>query len=530
MNQSKRNPSVVIVGAGMTGILMAIRMREAGIQDVVILEKKDRIGGTWRENTYPGIACDVPAHYYTYRFQPNPGWSHFFAPGDEIQGYFEGVVADHGLRDIIHMNEAVTAATYGKDGKWTVKTSRRKTYVADFFIAATGILHHPAWPDIKGLQSFGGDLFHTAEWNHNVPFGPGVRVGVIGNGSTAAQCVPELVNTGADVSVFMRTPQWIAWVPDFAYPRWLLGLFQKSRTLVALQRWIGRRMMVFFNAATAGVQPYRLMVEWICKLSLRFGVKDRELRERLRPDYRVGCKRVVINGTFYEALQKPNAYVVQDGIDRVTKKGVVTKDGQLHELDVLICSTGFHPFYFMRPMNLKGRGGLPVNTAWKNRIDVYNSVLCPGFPNMILMLGPYTPVSNFSVIAMSECQADYIMQLVEMWREERFDVMEPKPEAVERFRAKVRKGLEGSAWASGCSSWYLSDSGEPQVWPFTWRKYEEELARPELDDLILERLDPGKAARANGRSKPKSAPRKKAAAGTRKKPAAKKKKLAGARR
>lgn len=519
MNETRRNPRVIIVGAGMTGILMAIRMREAGITDVVILEKKDRIGGTWRENTYPGIACDVPAHYYTYRFQPNPNWSHFFAPGDEIQRYFEGVVADHGLRDIVRLNETVNSATY-KDGKWTVKTSRRKTYIADFFIAATGILHHPAIPDIKGLGSFGGDLFHTAEWNHDVQFGPGVRVGVIGNGSTAAQCVPELVNRGADVSVFMRTPQWIAYMPDFRYPRWLIALFRKSRALVGLQRWLGRRMMIFFNASTAGVMPYKLMVEWICKLSLRFGVKDRELRERLRPDYRVGCKRVVINGTFYDALQKSNAHIVQEGIDRVTKRGVVTQDGQLHELDVLVCSTGFHPFYFMRPMNLKGRGGLHIDTAWKDRIDVYNSVLCPGFPNMFLMLGPYTPVSNFSVIAMAECQADYIMQLVELWRENRFDTLEPKREAVERFRAKVRKGLEGSAWASGCSSWYLSDSGEPQVWPFTWRKYEKELARPVLDDLLLERLEPGKPKLTKKKPGQK--------AGTKTKSAAKKKTLARA--
>lgn len=499
MNQSKRNPGVVIVGAGMTGILMAIRLREMGIPDVVILEKKDRVGGTWRENTYPGIACDVPAHYYTYRFELNPHWSNFFAPGHEIQQYFEGVVEKYRLHEIIRTGEAVTAATY-KDGRWTVKTSKGKTYVADFFVAATGILHHPAMPNIKGLQSFAGPMFHTAEWDHDVQFGPGVRVGVIGNGSTAAQCVPELVKSGADVTVFMRTPQWIAWFPDFRYPRWFKNWVQRSRLFLSLQRQIGRYTMLFFNAATAGVLPQKKLVEWICKLSLRFGVKDKALRERLRPDYRVGCKRVVINATFFKAVQKKNAHIVQGGIDHVTKKGVFTKDGTLHELDVLVCSTGFHPFYFMRPMNLKGRGGLPVDTAWKKRIDVYNSVLCPQFPNMFLMLGPYTPISNFSVIAMSECQADYIVQLVELWRDGVYDAVEPKVEAVERFREKVRRGLEGSAWASGCSSWYLSDSGEPQVWPFTWRRYEQELARPKLEDLVLEKIE-AKPARVKSKRK-----------------------------
>ncbi|MDD8060142.1 flavin-containing monooxygenase [Shewanella metallivivens] len=483
MTQTKRNPSVVIIGAGMTGILMTIKLRQAGITDIVVLEKKESVGGTWRENTYPGAACDVPAHMYTYSFEPNPNWSRFFARGPEIKQYFEHVVNKYDVARDIRFNEAVTDAHY-TDGKWTVKTNKGQTYIADFIVCATGILHHPQFPNIAGLGDFKGAKFHTAQWDHSVEITANTRVGVIGTGSTAAQAIPELIKTGAQVSVFQRTPQWLMHLPDFTFSKTSRKLMTRFPIITKFHRNTGKFFLEhFFTKAVTGQFIQKHLLSFLCKANLRLSIKDKALREKLRPHYQVGCKRVIINSTFYKGIQKPNAHLITEGIERITETGIITKDGNHHELDVLVLSTGFNAFNFMRPMNLVGRNNVHIDKAWAHKIKAYRSMLLSDYPNFFLMLGPNTPIGNFSVIAMSEVQTDYVIKLIDKWRDREFDEFEAKQQAIDDFTAYVKEGLKGTSWVGGCQSWYLDADGDPILWPYTWQRWVDEMKDPQMEHI-----------------------------------------------
>jgi len=489
MSKAHRTPKVVIIGAGMTGILMAIKCLDRGITDIVVLEKADKIGGTWRENTYPGVACDVPAHLYTYSFAMNPNWSRYYAGGGEIQGYFEEIVQRYQLEQYIQCGQEVTSSEFNQ-GQWIVTTNSGEQHHADFVFCATGILHHPAYPNIKGLDSFAGKMFHTARWDHSVKFDASVKVGVIGNGSTAAQFIPELVNSGADVSVFMRTPQWIMPVSDRPFGDWERYLLNRSQWLQRLYRW-GSTVLLkdFFNRALSGAPIRRWLLDKLVRLNLRRSIKDKALRAQLQPDFQVGCKRVIINTTFYPAIQKNNAHLIRGGIAEITPQGVLMQDGTLHQCDVLILSTGFNALSYMRPMALAGSDGVDIEAAWKDKIEAYRSVLLKDYPNFFLMLGPHTPIANFSIIAMSEVQGDYIMQLIDKWMQGDFDTVSPKQEAITAYQQFIRNGLSGSTWASGCQSWYLDADGDAIVWPYSWASYVESMTHPIFSDLDLRKRD-----------------------------------------
>ncbi len=485
ISSSSRNPKVVIIGAGMTGMLMTIKLREAGITDITILEKKETLGGTWRENTYPGLACDVPAHMYTYSFEPNPNWSHRFALGPEIQKYFERVGNKYGVTKDINFNEAVTSSIYDQ-GKWTVSTSKGNTYIADFVINSTGILHHPAKPDIKGIDSFKGAIFHTAEWDHSVDL-KGKKVGIIGTGSTAAQVIPEVAKVAGRFSIFQRTPQWILPLGNKRFSEKFKQKLRDNpnrlRRLRSLYEWSLQNLM---TKAVTGHQPQRALFSAVCKLNLRLSIKDKALREKLRPDYAVGCKRIIVNKTFYNAVQRDNVDLVTDGIVEITPKGIKTSDGKEHELDALILSTGFKPFNFMRPMEVRGKDGLHINDAWDKKIRTYRSLFIPKFPNSFLMLGPNTPIGNYSVIAMSEIQCQYIIKIINRWKQSEFDAIDVKDEAVNRFSDYMRKGMANTVWVGGCQSWYLDGDGDPVLWPYTWKQWVTEMAEPAMEDFVTQ--------------------------------------------
>ena len=489
MSTNRQQPSVVVIGAGMTGMAVAIKLREAGISNIVILEKGDSVGGTWRENRYPGVACDVPSHAYTYAFEPNPDWSSFFAGGKEIHQYFINVFKKYKLDEITHFNEAVTSCVYSDDtGLWTVKTSKNNTYVCDILFSATGILHKPNYPDIKGLRDFGGTCMHTARWDHTVDF-KNKRIGVIGTGSTATQCIPELINTeGTDVTVFQRTAQWIVEAPNRFYSDADKQGFRDKPS--RMQRVKDISLWVFAQGTSALVDDkfrdrimHRLFA-WNSKRYLNKSVKDPVLRAKLTPNYKFGCKRTVMNATFYPAIQKPNAHLVTEGIDHIEKEGVVTKDGKLHKLDILVLATGFDPAAFMRPMEFRGRKGLTIEDAWKDKITAYRSLLIPQFPNFFLMLGPNSPIGNFSVIAMSEIQADYCIKLVKLWQEGKLNAIEVKPEAVKNWRAYLKERMKHTVWASGCNSWYLDKDGDPLTWPDKWKNWVAMMNKVETADLV----------------------------------------------
>ena len=494
--ENLRNPSVVIIGAGMTGLLLNIKLREAGITDVTLLEKTDRLGGTWRENTYPGVACDVPAHMYTYSFESNPGWKHLFAHGDEIQAYFERVGRKYGVTNTIRFNEAVTSCTYAR-GQWRIETSKQDTLTADFVINCTGILHHPTKPDIKGIERFQGAMFHTAEWDHSVSL-EGKRVGIIGTGSTAAQVIPEVAKTVKKLSIFQRTPQWII-------PLGNKEISEKQRENLRKNPNKLRRLRSFYEwglsqlltKAVTGAKLQNALFSYICKKNLALSIKDPVLRKKLTPDYKVGCKRIIINNTFYPAVQRENVDLVTDGIVEITEKGIKTADGTEHELDALVLSTGFDPTAYMRPMNMVGKNNLNINTAWQDKIQNYRSMCMPGFPNNFLMLGPNTPIGNYSVIAMSEVQCGYILKVIDQWRDGVFDEIDVKPSAVSEFADYMRAGMKNTVWVGGCQSWYLDKDGDPILWPYTWARWEKEMNEPLYSDFNLASFEPKKTSDKN---------------------------------
>jgi len=475
----------IVIGAGMSGILSAIKLREAGLGDFVIYEKADRLGGTWRENTYPGIACDVPSHFYSYSFAPNPEWSHLFSPGAEIRAYFEGVARRYGVDSRIRFGKQVARCAF-ENGRWRIETADGSTDVADFVIAATGVLHHPAYPPIEGLDSFEGAVFHSARWNHDVPLA-GRRVGVVGTGSSAIQIVSALVEQVAELVLFQRTAQWIMPSANPAYGVEQKAEFrQRPEAMQAIRAAVSRAFTEgFANVLVDAESPILKAIHAACVANLENSVKNPELREKLRPDYRATCKRLIMSEDFYAAIQRSNAKLVTEGIERVEKRGVRTRDGRLHELDVLVLATGFRVDRFVRPMQVTGRSGAALDDVWRDGPFAYLAVSLPDFPNFLMLNGPNGPVGNFSLIDVAELQLAYILKLVEQVRSGACHEICASQQAMRRFDAERVEAARRTIWASGCKSWYLDDRGLPTAWPWTFDRFREEMSAPRLEDYEL---------------------------------------------
>ena len=482
---SRTDLRFIIIGAGMAGILSAIKLREAGFDDFAIYEKADRLGGTWRENTYPGIACDVPSHMYSYSFAPNPEWSHRFSPGSEIQAYFVDIARRYGVYEQIQTGKEVTRCEF-EDGRWKLEMADGSTDVGDFVIAATGVLHHPNYPDIDGLDDFEGTIFHSSRWDHDVPL-DGKRVGVVGTGSSAIQITGALVDRVAEFSLFQRTAQWIMPIENPAYDEPEKVEFRRNADAMRVLREEITRAFEdgFANVLVDAESPLIKAIHTTCEANLDNSVKDPELRERLRPNYRAACKRLVMSADFYNAIQQPNARLVTEGIERVEKSGVRTRDGQLHELDVLVLATGFCVERFMRPMQVVGRYGARLEDVWQVAPSAYMAISIPDFPNLFMLNGPNGPVGNFSLIDIAEMQFSYIMQLVDLVRSRSCSEVSASRAALDRFDAERIEAAKSTIWASGCNSWYLDTNGVPMVWPWTFDRFRKEMAEPRLSDFEM---------------------------------------------
>lgn len=491
---------VAVIGAGMAGILCAIKLREAGIADVTVYEKADRVGGTWRENTYPGLSCDVPSHLYSYSFAPNATWSHTFSPGPEIEQYFEGVASRHDVLDLVRFGDEVVSCQRvgaGAGGRWVVTTAAGVRDEVDVVLAATGVLHHPRYPDIEGLDRFAGPVFHSARWDHSVEL-DGARVGLVGTGSTGVQITGAIAGRVGELHLFQRTAQWIMPAHNVAYSEDERAAFAADPDSM---RTLHRDLSTLFDGFSVAVidesSPQMHWIEETCRRHLEDQVRDPGLRARLTPDYRAGCKRLILSGDFYDAVQLPHVEVVTEPITRVEPGGVRTAggpaDGQaggpvdgpaggrLHELDVLVLATGFVADAFVRPMEVVGRDGAMLSSRWSQRPTAYLSISVPEFPNFFMLNGPNGPVGNFSLIEVAELQLGYILQLLEPLRSGSASEVCATATALDRFEDDRLEASARTIWSTGCRSWYLDDRGVPAVWPWAFERFRKEMVAPDWD-------------------------------------------------
>ncbi len=495
---AERALRVVVIGAGMAGILAGIKLREAGIDDFVIYEKADRVGGTWRENTYPGLTCDTPSHHYTYTFERNPDWSSYLPPGPEIQQYFEGTCSKYGIDEFIRFNAQIESAEY-LDGRWHLQLADGDVDIADVVIAATGVLHHPSTPEIEGMERFRGKLFHSAHWDHSVPL-EGKRIAVIGTGSTGVQIISALAGKAGLIEHYVRTPQWIMPVDNTPYSEELRKSFREDPA--ALEAAMNtEEYLANVNSYTQVITRENMEAAqfWkdTCLQNLEESVSDPVLREKLRPDHEPLCKRLIFSPDYYQAIQHPQASLVTERIERIEADGIRTSDGQLHELDIIVLATGFKADQFMRPMRITGSNGVTLESLWATRPKAYLAISMPDFPNFYMLNGPNGPVGNFPLIDIAEHQWHYISQLLEKLRSEACTGICVSTEALEAFEERRIAAAKKTVWyVGGCKSWYLDAQGIPSSWPWDYERFVADMQQPNWEDFDIGTRVTGGEARA----------------------------------
>lgn len=475
----------VIVGAGMSGILTAIKLLEAGNRNFTIYEKASELGGTWRENTYPGVACDVPSHLYCYSFALNPDWSHVFSYGNEIFDYFKNVANRFNVEPFIRYNQEVISLDYKDNGKWLVKTNNGLTDEADFVIAATGVLHHPNYPVIEGIERFNGAIFHSARWDHSVDL-TGKKVGIIGTGSTAVQIVSAIVDKVEDLYLFQRTPQWVLYMENPEISESERQRYRENpQLLVELRNNYSKAFAQYFANAVVDSQSEQLeLIQKLCLENLENNVKDPDLREKLRPKYRAGCKRLIVSPDFYQSITKDNAHLVVDPIVAIEPTGIKTKDSGLIDLDVIVLATGFRVDQFIRPTKVHAYG-LDLDDYWGDFPRAYYSISVPHFPNLFFLNGPNGPVGNFSLIEVAELQLAYIFKLIDYVSIKKAKAVFATDNALDQFETQRLDAVKHTVWVTGCHSWYLDKRGVPAVWPWSFDHFREVMNDIKLNDYEL---------------------------------------------
>lgn len=462
-----RRVRVVIIGAGMAGIATAYTLKNAGFTNFTILEKGSDVGGVWHWNRYPGLTCDVPSQIYQFSFAPKPDWSHVWAGGEEIQRYHREVVDRFDLDAHLRCNTEVTEARYDSTTtSWTVTTRDGDTLTADFVICATGVLHHPFVPDIPGMDSFQGQIVHTARWQPELVTSDR-RVAVIGTGSTGVQVVSALQPGARSLIHFARSPQWILWAPMRVRQSAVLAEVLRRRP--AWHDALYRRLL-WASGILADIVTTpswrRTLVQAYARWSLRAQIRDREVRAKLTPDYEPLCKRQVVSGAYYRAITRPNARLVTDPIQEFTRTGIRTADGTHHDVDVAVLATGFQAHNYMRPMVVVGRDGITLDDAWVKGPRAYRMTAIPGFPNLFTVLGPNSPTGSISLQYSAELTAGYIVSWLRRFENAELSEIEVTEQATDEFNSAVADALGPTVWNTGCNSWYFTDNGTIDLWPF----------------------------------------------------------------
>jgi cation diffusion facilitator CzcD-associated flavoprotein CzcO len=450
---------IAIIGAGFAGIGAAIQLKKAGIHSFTIFERASEIGGTWRDNTYPGAACDVPSHVYSLSFEQNPSWSRRYASSWEIQEYLLGVVDKHGLRERMRLHTEVIEARFDEEtGTWVLTLDSGETFTARAVIAGVGGLVDPSYPNIAGMDAFEGEMMHTARWNHDVDLTE-KRVAVIGTGASAVQVVPSIAPIVSMLSVFQRTPAWVVGKFDALYPNWLRRFLARVPFFLRASRFVKywaselRGPIVFFNSKLLSRIGVALSM-W----NLRRQVQDPELRKRLTPDFQFGCKRVLVSDDYWASFERENVDLVTDSIQGIENKGIRTRDGSLHEADVLVLATGFKLGLATAPFPVVGTGGRTLDEAWAGGAVAYKGMTVAGFPNWFIMMGPNTGPGHTSVLVYTEAQISHALQAIQKLMAENLKYIDVRQEAQDEYNAGIQKRMKHMVWG-GCKSWYLNEDG-----------------------------------------------------------------------
>jgi cation diffusion facilitator CzcD-associated flavoprotein CzcO len=461
---------IAIVGSGFSGLGLAIKLKQAGIEDFVVLERADDVGGTWEVNTYPGCQCDVPSHLYSFSFAPNPSWTRTYSRQPEIWDYLRDLVERHDLHPHLRLGHELRAAAWGEERRrWHVETSQG-AWLAEVLVDATGPLSHPQVPAIPGLDSFEGTIFHSAEWDHDHDL-EGQRVAVVGTGASAIQFVPRIAGQVAQMHVFQRTAPWILPHTDRPTTRFERRLYRLAPFAQKVVRtavyWSRESFLLGF------IKDQRIMAgaERIAAAHLRKQVRDPELRRKLTPQFRLGCKRVLLSNDWYPALTRPNVELVTDAIREIRGRTIVLADGSEREVDTIILGTGFHVTDPPTTKLVRGRDGTLLAERAATGMQAYLGATICGLPNFFKLIGPNTGLGHNSMVFMIESQLRYVMDALRVMDEQGIETFEVRPEAMAAYNARIQSKMPGTVWMSGCASWYLDAEGRnTTIWPdFTFR-------------------------------------------------------------
>jgi cation diffusion facilitator CzcD-associated flavoprotein CzcO len=475
------SPSIVILGAGMSGVCMGITLKRAGIDSFVIVEKSSAVGGTWWDNIYPGAQCDVRSHLYSFSFELKPDWSRVFAPSREIQEYVEHCVGKYGLRRHLRLNTTLTEARYDSaHARWLLRTGAGETLKAQVFICSVGPLNRPRFP--AGIDAFRGEVMHSSRWNARYDFA-GKRVVMIGSAASAVQIVPPLAEAAAQLTIFQRTPSWILPRPDREYTA-LEKFLLRAPPLARLNRWWHYWVHEARFAAFKGRGPmYRLMT-FLANRHRCEQVTDPVLREKLRPDYPMGCKRILITSNYYPALCRPNVELLTQEAAGFTADGVIAADGAVHAADAIVCATGFVTTELLAGLPVYGAAGTTLIDATGGGAEAYRGVTVAGFPNFFMLLGPNTGTGHTSVLIPIEAQARYILKCLRELVRRGQSSLDVRPEVMAEHNRRLQVRLARTVWASpACRSWYKTAAGKViATYPGYVTRYVLEMRSPRFAD------------------------------------------------
>jgi cation diffusion facilitator CzcD-associated flavoprotein CzcO len=487
MGPASNDPAIVIIGSGFAGLAMAIRLKQAGFHRFVILEKDDDLGGTWRDNKYPGCACDVPSHMYSFSFNLNPAWSRMFAPQQEIWDYMRQCAAKYGITEHIRYGCAVERMEWDDAiGRWRIATAAGEMYTARAIVSGIGALHVPSIPEIPGADGFAGAAFHSAQWDRSCDLA-GKRVAVVGTGASAIQFVPEIAKQAARVDVFQRTPPWIHPRPDFEIPPAVRATFAAVPPTMRAFRygiyWALEARAVGFAVHPRLMAPLQRMAEHLIERQ----ISDPVLRAKVTPDYTIGCKRILLSSDYYPALTRPNVHLITDPIDRITQPGLVCADGSDYGADVIIYGTGFKTIEAVAELNVAGRDGVKLQDVWRGGIEAHHGITVAGFPNFFLLLGPNTALGHNSVVFMIESQVQHVLSCLRLLARRGSETIEVRPAALRQYNDMIQRRLRRAVWSEGgCRSWYLDADGVNRaMWPGFSFEYWARTRRAHRADYVI---------------------------------------------